>query len=476
MDPVTGVIARPAPQILPIFWVALAGALVMWLPVVTDPLIRFDDYPALFAEPALYWSKTLEEGRWLNYLWHLRGIETPAWLNFAVYQMLWAFFAAALAVAVTGNESPRFFTAAAALLIVVCPPATIMAPWFNTLLPGMALLALYAGLACRVSDRVLLGLLPPFVALSFMTYTTFPLVLLAVCLVAQRRKSLRNLLAVQSVFILSFVMSVLIVYAINWQVHGIFGVPLASWREATPATDLDGLIANLPKLWEAWLFLQDRIGFFYPPMKIAFALTLVAAVAVLVRFRPIEALYYASGLVIGLGLCVAQVLKLGVLVPPRAFVFLWIFGAIAATRAALLVSAARPERTKTIRQIAKFLVVTSVLLTIVLTYNYRGWQTQTRQIAAVVAPLPQPVFIRGAPEDMAAAQDAGIQSGLALAFRLRQLTGHKVVLCTRDPTDCEGLARPVRQSVIAEADIGVLAGGRGTVITVTSATPLAGSD
>lgn len=74
--------ANPMPQsaalpLLPITIVALLGVLVISLPNLLDPMIRHDDYPAFFAEPEWFWNKTLHEGRWLNYLWHLREIVTP---------------------------------------------------------------------------------------------------------------------------------------------------------------------------------------------------------------------------------------------------------------------------------------------------------------------------------------------------------------------------------------------------------------
>jgi hypothetical protein len=34
-----------------------------------DPYVSFDDYPTLFGWTGTYYSKTLTEGRWVNYLW-----------------------------------------------------------------------------------------------------------------------------------------------------------------------------------------------------------------------------------------------------------------------------------------------------------------------------------------------------------------------------------------------------------------------
>ena len=54
------------------FLVTLVVTLIMSGTNLLDPMIRWDDYPALFGQEELFWSKTLHEGRWLNYVWHLR--------------------------------------------------------------------------------------------------------------------------------------------------------------------------------------------------------------------------------------------------------------------------------------------------------------------------------------------------------------------------------------------------------------------
>ena len=210
----------------PTFLVILLSVMMMSGLNVADPMIRHDDYPALFADAPAFWNKTLHEGRWLNYVWHLRDAVTPAWLNFAVYQTSWALFVAALAVVFTGPKGANWFTVVLALLMMVSPSAMLISMWFNTLIPGLAIVALFAGLACRVSSRTLRLLLPGFVIVSFMAYTTYPLLLFAVCIAKTENRSLRDLVGLMLLFCASFALAVLTVYAINWQVHGVFGVPV----------------------------------------------------------------------------------------------------------------------------------------------------------------------------------------------------------------------------------------------------------
>ena len=184
------------PRIPVVFCVALAMVAVISLPNLADPMIRHDDYPALLGNADAFWSKTLNEGRWVNYLWHLRGIITPSWLNFAAYQICWAIFATACALTATGHNKPTIIAALMAALILVAPTAGLISFWFNPLLPGLAFVALYAAIACRGSSATARWLLPDFTVLTFMSYTTYPLLLLAVGLVRTAPRSVPGLLGV----------------------------------------------------------------------------------------------------------------------------------------------------------------------------------------------------------------------------------------------------------------------------------------
>lgn len=199
----------------PTLTVVLVAALVMSAQNLLDPMMRHDDYPAFFGDAPAFWNKTLHEGRWLNYIWHLRGYVTPAWVNFAVYQALWAVFVASLAVVASGPKGTNWFTLVLALMMMVSPSAMLISLWFNTLIPGLAVVALYAFLACRVSNGMLRALLPIFVIVSFMAYTTYPVLLLAVCIAKTKNRSLKDLAGLMALFCASFVVAVVTVYAIN---------------------------------------------------------------------------------------------------------------------------------------------------------------------------------------------------------------------------------------------------------------------
>jgi hypothetical protein len=456
----------------PVLLAALAAVILFSLPNMADPMIRHDDYPALFAEPAGFYGKTLFEGRWINYWWHLRSVVTPPWLNYALYQALWAVFAGATAWVVMRDQPARFWAVALAVLILVSPPAAEIALWFNTLIPGMAIVAAFALLACRVSDRALLGWLVVFVPLALMAYTTFPILLLAIALYRQERRSLGNLALVMGVFGGSFIAGLMLTYTLNWFEHGVFGVQLDVWRNATPAHDLAGMLANLPKLTESLVYLAERAGMNFTPTVIALPLLFAGAIAVLIRRAPREALYLLTGLATGMALITLQALKLGVHVPPRAFIFAWVFLAIALCRAALLLSQDSPRAARLAHNFALLVTASFLVQGAILHTAFHPWQAQTRAIAAQIRDLPGPVLVTGRPSQIAIARAAGIQDDMAFALRMQLLAGQSVQLCDRPGTtpacDPALIAAPTTR-VRYEGPATIRVTPAGTVIDLTAA-------
>lgn len=420
--------------------VTLLAVCVVSLPNLLDPFVRHDDYPALFGEAHLYWGKTLHEGRWLNYIWHLREVVTPAWLNFALYQALWAVLAAALAVAAMGPEGRPWFASVLALFILGSAPATLISTWFNTLIPGLAIVTLYAILGCRLSQRTHRALLPLFVILSFLAYTTYPLILLAVCLMRTQQRSLRDLCRLMALFVLSFAAAVLLTYTINWQIHDVFGVPLDAWRNATPAADIAGMIANLSMLGETFKTLMVLTAYSFIPAAYFHVAILLVATIVMIRIAPKEALYLHAGLWAGMALIVLQVLKLGVLVPPRTFIFAWVFYAVIVVRAAALLSETPGPGGRIMRNLSLLVVISYLLLTFYQYTIYRPWQAETRALSAALEDADpegtRPVLVTGDVMTLGSARAGYIQSELALTFRMQQLNGRRVVLCDSAPETC----------------------------------------
>jgi hypothetical protein len=414
----------------PTLRVTLVALLVIASPNLIDPMIRFDDYPALFADPAGYWHKTKDEGRWLGYLWHLRDVTTPAWLNHALYQLCWATIAASLgALTFRGHENAGWFAAVAALLVLVSPSALLISLWFNTLLPGIAIVAVYAVLAHFTSAMTLRALMPVFVILSFMSYTNYPLLILAIAALRTEDRSIRDLALLLAFFVVSFAAAVLTVYAINYQVHGVFGVHVADWRNATPASDLAGIVENFPILAETVRDYVTKITFQFEPAIYFHLGLLLGSTVILVRRVPLEAAYLFAVMAVGVAILLLQVLKMGLFVPTRACLIIWLIYALIVARATHLVSLDRRFVGRMARNCALLIIGSYGLQSIIHYSAYWDWQEDTRVLAADLQTVEGRVVVADDVLPLASAQKAFILDTRGLAWRLKQLTGRDVAVC-----------------------------------------------
>ncbi|WP_299957050.1 hypothetical protein [uncultured Roseobacter sp.] len=426
-------------RLAPVLWVSLAFIFLVSLPNLIDPMIRHDDFPALLGYGDLFWNKTLHEGRWINYIWHLREIITPSWLNFAVYQICWAIFGACVAVAASPSDRLRVCTALLATMILIAPPATIISGWFNTLQLGLAIVALYAVIVCRCSERTSRFLLPVFTVPALMAYTTYPLLLLALCLVRTRERSIRDLFGLMVLFSLSFVGAMLITYALNWYVHGVFGIPLAEWRAATPAQTLADLWANAPWVKDTFFIFVSISSFNSDAVFFAHATCLALATLVIVCRAPLEALYLYAGLLTGVALVTLQALKFGIVVPARALLFFWVFYSVILVRGVQLLNIRASLAGRVGLGAVIVLVINYAMQTHKSYKAFHDWQIQTQNVAERLANYPEPVYVVGQTKNSQAGRDAGIQSSHGFYFRIRQLIGYELVICEIEEMDCSDI-------------------------------------
>ena len=418
-------------------WLALLLASAVQL---ADPMVRHDDFPALLADPSGFYIKTLYEGRWLNYWWHLRGWVTPAWVNFAIYQLFWAIFAGAAAVNACGRGEARWYTVALALMIAVAPSALLISLWFNTLLPGLGLVALFAVLATMLGPRSMRWLLPVFVPATLMAYTSYPLLLLAVCLTARdARRSWRDLLGLMAVFIFSFALGILLIYTLNYVEHGVFGIPMAEWRNPSPARDMASLIANLGLVMDFLGRSAMALAFNFSPFVAVHGVLLAGGLILLARTDLWLALYVLTGLLAGLGLLGLQIVMTGVSVPVRAVTFAWMLYSVVLVRVALIGRdrgglAARMARNVLILIIASYLLQTARQY-----LNFRDWQVRTASLAEQAGTGAGAIYVTGSYRALAGAARAGIQQPRGLRLRLTYLTGRRVYVCDETPAACAEL-------------------------------------
>ena len=445
---------------------AIAATYVMLLicsgPNLFDPMIRHDDFPALLGDETLYYEKTLLEGRWLNYLWHLRGFVTPSWLNFLVYQLFWAIFAACTAIAVFGRSAPLGRVLALSFLIVLAPTAFVISLWYNTLIPGLGIVALFAYLATRHPPRVMRLLFPVFVPLTLLCYTTYPVLLLMVVLGARDTdRSLKDLAVTMGIFVASFAAGMLLIYSLNYAYHGVFGVPMADWRNPNPIHDLAGLWHNLGMVMTMFGRLANVLSFKHLPLLVIMA-SLVAIASVIVwRTAPRFGLYVGTGCAAGLGLLSLHVLKTGVDVDPRAANFVSVGCAMILSMA---MATGTDQGIVSDRRARNAIFIAIALHAVLIAVNYslpRAWQADTRAFAAAVGPGTGPIYVTGDYEQLPSAHGAAIQQSRGLRLRLVYLTGREVIICEDKPEACASLP----QSAPEQSQLVVQTAG-GTVLSL----------
>jgi hypothetical protein len=407
-----------------------------------DPLVRHDDFPALLGGAEAYYEKTLSEGRWINYLWIDRPFLWPAWVNYMIYQLGWATFTAGVAVNVMGRRAQTWYLFVLSLLIAISPQSTLISFWFNTLIPGVWLLAIFAAVTTFLSVWKSRLLMAAFVPLSLMTYSTYPLLLLAICLTRHdTRRSIQDLVGLLLLFAASFAIGLAVINSLNWSYHGVFGIQMSDWRHPTPAHDFAGLIGNVPKVREFFLSYIDTFGYgnlWLAYVNLAF---FAASLAIIATWNWLEALYLAAGIATGLTLLSLHMLTNGALIPFRATIFVWLFFAIGLLRAADLLSATQ-SGTSTVRVL---LLSLTFAFTVQCGNHYRAgheWQSETRALARTLPENIEGIIVYGSFEAFPGAIDAQIQHPRGLRLRLHHLTGASVFMCAEDPRYCRDLNPP----------------------------------
>ena len=409
---------------------------------ITDPFMHYDDYPALLLDPEGYYSKTLSEGRWFSYLWHLRGIETPATVNYQLYFIGWALFVSAAALNIFRTAQLKYPALLAALL-VVGPQTTLISGWFNSLIPGMWLLAFYGVTALFISPRANLLMLFLMVPIALQAYTPYPFLMLAILLLRQdQTRSLGTLLGTMLVFAASFAVGILVIYSLNYAFHGVFGLALADWRDPNPATGLAGYVANLSKVAESLAWTYAMSGFGKPALSAILATAFLASLAVIGQKNPAEVLYVLTGIAAGLGLLSLHTLMEGILFPFRSTYFLWFLVAIALMRAVFLLETDGKRKTSAPLALAAIMAVSLGSMVRVHNQSFAAWQVETRDLAARISSAAPEVFIYGSYLTLNGYGESRAQMPRDLQFRLGHLTGIPTRMCTEAPAECANAAPP----------------------------------
>jgi len=417
-----------------------------------DPFVRNDDYPALLGRWERYYWKTLSEGRWINHLWMLRpGPYDPVTLH-VLYMLFWCATSALTAVAAFRDDRWPLRAGLTALALAWMTQGAELTGWFNTLLPGTALLALYAGIVAFAPLWVAIWALLVLAPLSILTYTVYPFVLLAILAVGGdwRRASPWAPVAMGLVFCAAFILAVAVMYGINWAMHGYFGLRLPAWREPSRAADLAGFLANLQGLENLLREVAKLLSVAGPRLYPVFGgIGALAAIILLIHDRKSLAALLVA-LAISAAFVIVQQGYTGIELPGRSTGMFWVLqiGLFALAMRASGAVARQGVMGLTLAGLTAFAMIYWTAL-------YAMWLTPYQRMTVALATElrdragDEPVetlLIAGTPYALPHTHE--LQGSVGFAARIEQLTGWTTADCDWTPT-----AAPARPSTETEIRI-----------------------
>ena len=277
-----------------------------------------------------------------------------------------------------------------------------------------------------------------FVPLSLATYSTFPLLMLAICLIRRdRQKSILDLLGLVLLFGTALGLGLLVIYSGNYLAHGVFGLELADWREPSKARSLAGYVENLRLVPTYFALFFEMMGFGRSGTSWVNLSLFAVSLGLVSRHRPMDALYIGAGVAAGLGLLMLHTVQEGVIIPFRSTHFLWLLFAVTLFRAATVLGR-NSSRTASLALVVSFSVVLTSTLHVRNYYqSFQKWQAETRTIASQIPFDDGKIYVQGSYLTVPGAHEAEIFHERAIAFRLHSLSGMGVILCSENPRTCQ---------------------------------------
>lgn len=435
-----------------------AGAALVFVVLVAlvpsllhDPYIRSDEYSVLLGEADRYWLKTLEEGRWLNWLWTLRPGMFGAVANTVAFLIAWAVFAAAAAYLLLRGDRRLWRTLLLALAIGLAPQIAQFAGWPSTTLPFLSIAAIFALLGAVLSARTMVRLLWVFVPLCLMAYTTGPLVLLLVAAICHGEEARpREAWRLAGVFVGAYLIGALAIFSLNWAFHGQFAILIADWRNPAPVSDVASLVRNIGVA--ARSVAQDfrQLGILDPRWVFGVLALVLCALAVGLR-RGGRGMVFWVAAALTIAVSFAIVVRNGIATPPRASLYLYlvvVFGfGLAASDARLVGRYLWPA--------AALIVALPGALIWVLSYApLVAAQNESREMVAALRAAGSDTApgIRIVGEPLATPAGGIAHGPEKLGYRLFLQTGRPIRICEEDDPACaDSLERAKAAPVWPEA-------------------------
>ena len=438
----TGVISPPR---MLIWFLCLTSAVyflffLVAFPQFFDPFVRHDDYMSLEANWQSYRSKVIGEARWVGLFWNMRPWLWPASINFALYTFFWSTFCVSLAILLIPPKGLGLHTLAAGLLVAFNLFSVQHSLWFNTLIPGVFILAVFGALSLFVPPKKLITLQPFFVVGAFLSYTTYPMFILLVSLLAGRAEPPSHLIRACGNFLFSMVIAVIVGFGLNYLVFGIFGLSLEQWRtQPSTGADVHGLlmyqraadfIASMRGTSSQYAFSAPAIALF------VFCLTLINQISSHRKSFLVLAAVFFIGVI---PLFVFKV-TLGYNLTPYALVF-----------APVTILAGVAVGLKFRNQVSNLIPIVGAIVLLELCAlqaleasrfyrTFDDWQSDTRILSELLDRSSKTIYFYGDPRHLESARRAHLYIKEDLALRLRNIDGLQITYCVERGNICPDVA------------------------------------
>lgn len=200
---------------------------------------------SLFASP---WSKTLSEGRWINFIWSQFSINLSTCNSFYIFIIGYALFCWFFSCNLSNSPCKRIVFAVTAF---ICPVYSSFSTWPTTSAPSVWIAALSMFFCCILKDR--------FWILSFITAYLLslsypPLGLVCVAIIAYRSNSFRNSIATCMAYFIGFLAGILSIYIANKVFHGVFGLVPEAWRNFHPIKNISDIPENFLRAIHSFIY------------------------------------------------------------------------------------------------------------------------------------------------------------------------------------------------------------------------------
>ncbi len=193
-----------------------------------------------------YVGKFVSEGRWINFALFPLLKAVPQVIAVSLCSLFVFVFGYQVA---SGMRKEPWLAVAFALLIVNIPYFTMLFKWPMTLIPGMALLALFSCIKDRMPRNAFLLISG---MLLFATYPAFYFLMPLLFIRDLNRAPLKELIIFMLVWMAGYVLGYVVanasvyLYTYLFTDHPSF-IEFVSWRRSTPTTDFSSLISNIMK-------------------------------------------------------------------------------------------------------------------------------------------------------------------------------------------------------------------------------------